>query len=101
MAEEAAISFLLDNVKQLVAYQPHLIKGAITDAILLQKDLEVLQQAFIEDATAKLNLWMKSQSFKVLMRPVREVIFEAEDAIDSFVIQAAEKKTQSFFFLIP
>ncbi|XP_073142744.1 putative disease resistance RPP13-like protein 3 isoform X2 [Henckelia pumila] len=93
MAEEAAISFLLDNVKQLLAEQYHLIKGATDEVKLLQGDLEILR-AFIEDATAKRN---KDQTLKVLMRQVREVIFEAEDAIDTFVIQAAEKKTQSFF----
>lgn len=93
MAEEAAISFLLDNVKQLLAHQIHLIRGANDEVVLLQKDLEILQ-AFIEDASAKKN---KDQALKVLMRQVKDVIFEAEDAIDTFVIQAAEKKTQGFF----
>ncbi|KZV44542.1 hypothetical protein F511_17448 [Dorcoceras hygrometricum] len=93
MAEEAAISFLLDNVKQLLRDQLHLIKGAESEVNGLQKDLEVLQ-AFIEDNTAKKN---KDQTLKVLMRRVRELIFEAEDVIDASVIQAAEKKTQSFF----
>ncbi|XP_073064635.1 putative late blight resistance protein homolog R1A-10 [Primulina eburnea] len=60
---------------------------------LLQNDLEILQ-AFIKKSSAKKN---KDEALKILMRQVKDVIFEAEDAIDTFVIQAAEKKRQSLF----
>ncbi|KAL2254089.1 UNVERIFIED_CONTAM: putative late blight resistance protein R1A-10 [Sesamum indicum] len=82
---EAAVTFLLENLQQLVADQLSLISGAQNELEQLQNELD-LMKSFLEDSASKR---VKSELFKTLEKQIREIVYTAEDTIDTCVSQAA------------
>ncbi|GAB2296710.1 hypothetical protein Dimus_030818 [Dionaea muscipula] len=89
---DIAIQFLLDNLRQIVVYNAKLFMNVKDEVEGLIEDLEMLK-AFIEDSSEK------SREYKVvqtLVTKIRTLTFEAEDAIDIFVMEASVPKTQKW-----
>ncbi|KAL0384875.1 UNVERIFIED_CONTAM: putative late blight resistance proteinR1A-10 [Sesamum radiatum] len=82
---EAAVTFLLENLQQLVSDQLSLISGAQNELEQLQNELD-LMKSFLEDSASKR---VKSELFKTLEKQIREIVYTAEDTIDTCVSQAA------------
>ncbi|KAK4427719.1 putative disease resistance protein [Sesamum alatum] len=82
---EAAVTFLLENLQQLVTDQINLISGAETDLAELQNELD-LMKSFLQDSASKR---VKSELFKTLEKQIRDIVYTAEDTIDTCVSQAA------------
>ncbi|XP_042039506.1 putative late blight resistance protein homolog R1A-10 [Salvia splendens] len=78
---DAAVTFLLENVVQLVTYQVNLIGGAEDELNRLKKDLGTLN-SFLRDAAKMAN---KPEGFRDIERRIRDVVYEAEDTIDSCI----------------
>ncbi|KAK4394848.1 putative disease resistance protein [Sesamum angolense] len=90
---DAAVEFLLDNLQQLLIHHAHLISDAKNQVEKLESDLRLFK-AFLRDSTKKRR---KDDSLRVLVRQIRDVVYEAEDIIDALVTQAAESKSKSYF----
>ncbi|KAK6127626.1 hypothetical protein DH2020_038631 [Rehmannia glutinosa] len=76
---DAAVEFLLENLKQLLLHHAHLIKDAKN-----------------QDTTTKKR--KKDETLQVLVRQICDVVYDAEDVIDAFATQAAEIKSKGYFF---
>ncbi|KAL7149326.1 hypothetical protein ABFS83_05G032200 [Erythranthe nasuta] len=87
---DAAVEFLLENLKQLLLYNAKLITDIKDQVEFLYNDL-TLFKAFLKDSTDKRS---KHETLKELVKQIRNVVYEAEDAIDSFVAQAAAHKAR-------
>lgn len=93
---DAAVEFLLENLKQLLLYHVDLIKDAKYQLEKLENDLRLFK-AFLKDSRKKRR---KDEKLRELVRQIQSVVYEAEDVIDSIVTQAAEgkSKSKSYFF---
>lgn len=89
---DVALQFLLDNLKQLVVYNAKLFIDVKDEVKGLIEDLEMLK-AFIEDSAEKSREYTAVQ---VLVTKIRALTFEAEDAIDVFVMEASVPKSQKW-----
>lgn len=87
---DAAVEFLLENLKQLLLYNANLILDVKDQVEFLYNDL-TLFKAFLKDSTEKRN---KHETLKELVKQIRNVVYEAEDAIDTFVAHAAVHKAR-------
>ncbi|XP_047937620.1 putative late blight resistance protein homolog R1B-17 [Salvia hispanica] len=87
---DAAVEFLLENLKQLLLYNANLILDVKDQVELLYNDL-TLFKAFLKDSTEKRS---KHETLKELVKHIRNVVYEAEDAIDTFVAHAAVHKAR-------
>lgn len=87
---DAAVEFLLENLKQLLLYNAKLILDIKDQVEFLYNDL-TLFKAFLRDSTEKRS---KHEYLKELVKQIRNVVYEAEDAIDSFVAHAAVHKAR-------
>lgn len=90
---DAAVTFLLENVVQLVRHQVSLIGGAERELELLKKDLVSLN-IFLRDAAKMPN---KPEGFRDIESRIRDVVYEAEDTIDSCMTHAAAAKQKKSF----
>ncbi|GER52525.1 NBS-LRR type resistance protein [Striga asiatica] len=90
---DAAIEFLLENLKQLLLTKAELISSSKSQVERLEKDL-CLFNAFLKDSTKKRR---KDLRLRELVRQIRDVVYEAEDVIDAFVTQAADTKSKNYF----
>ncbi|KAA8529828.1 hypothetical protein F0562_034368 [Nyssa sinensis] len=90
---DAAVEFLLGNLKQLLVYNAHLIFEVKNQVESLCEELRTLT-AFVKDSTEKGS---KFATVKQLVRRIRIVVYKAEDVIDKFVVQAAVQKQRSGF----
>lgn len=88
---DAAVEFLLGNLKQLLVYNIHLISDLKDEIGSLCNELRMLA-AFVKDASEKQT---KHSTVKVLVRQIRVAVYEAEDVIDAFVVHAAVQKARS------
>ncbi|KAF7124179.1 hypothetical protein RHSIM_Rhsim12G0206700 [Rhododendron simsii] len=91
---DAAIGFLLDNLKQLVQYNFNLIKNVRNEVDGLIRDLPFLK-ALIEEST---ETGSEDRVVKSLVTRIRDLTFEAEDAIDCYtVVEATGQKGKKWF----
>ncbi|KAI7993538.1 putative disease resistance protein RDL5 [Camellia lanceoleosa] len=89
----AAVDFLLLNLKQLLMYNADLISGVKQQVVCLHDELSMLK-AFLKDSTEKGSEY---EIVKQLVRQIRDVVYAAEDAIDTFVVHAAMQRARSTF----
>ncbi|XP_058201402.1 disease resistance protein RPP13-like [Rhododendron vialii] len=89
---DVALQFLLDNLQHLVVYNANLFIDVKDEVKGLIEDLEMLK-AFIEDSAEKSR---ESKAVQVLVTNIRALTFEAEDAIDVFVMEASVPKSQKW-----
>lgn len=85
------VEFLLDNLKQLLLYNSDLIYGVKGQVDSLYKELS-LMKAFLKDSKEKRSEY---EYVRELVRQIRDVAYEAEDTIDTFVVNAAMQKERS------
>ncbi|KAL0284066.1 UNVERIFIED_CONTAM: putative disease resistance protein [Sesamum radiatum] len=85
---EAAVTFLLENLQQLVADQLSLISGAQNELEQLQNELD-LMKSFLEDSASKR---VKSELFKTLEKQIRDIVYTAEDTIDTCSLREEKVK---------
>ncbi|GER56742.1 NBS-LRR type resistance protein [Striga asiatica] len=90
---DAAVEFLLENLKHLLLTKAELISSAKSQVERLEKDLRLFN-AFLKDSTKKRR---KDRRLQELVRQIRDVVYEAEDVIDAFVTQATETKSTNYF----
>ncbi|KAH6832301.1 hypothetical protein C2S53_005650 [Perilla frutescens var. hirtella] len=90
---DAAVEFLLNNLKDLLVYHTHLISDTKSQIEGLERDLRVFR-AFLRDSVKKRK---KDEGIQMLVRNIRDVVYEVEDIIDAFVTQATEIKAQNYF----
>ncbi|KVH96369.1 disease resistance protein RPP13-like [Cynara cardunculus var. scolymus] len=88
---DAVVEFLLDNLKQLLLYNSDLICGVKGQVDSLYKELS-LMKAFLKDSKEKRSEY---EYIRELVRQIRDVAYEAEDTIDTFVVNAAMQKERS------
>ncbi|XP_057770474.1 probable disease resistance RPP8-like protein 2 [Salvia miltiorrhiza] len=91
---DAAVEFLLDNLKQLLIHHAQLIKDAKGQVEQLEDNVGFFKSFLKKVSSKKLR---KDETLKALVRDIRGVIYDADDIIDAFVTQAAEKKTMNYF----
>lgn len=84
------MEFLLENLKQLLLYNANLIFDIKSQVEYLYNDL-TLFKAFLKDSTEKRS---KHETLKELVKQIRNVVYDAEDAIDTFVAHAAVHKAR-------
>ncbi|KAL8474690.1 hypothetical protein ACS0TY_030492 [Phlomoides rotata] len=92
---DAAVEFLLENLKQLLLHHAHLIKDAKNQLEKLERELRFLK-AFLRDSTKSRR---KDETLKALIQEIRDVVYEAEDIIDTYVTQAAAAEAKSLSFI--
>ncbi|PIN04261.1 hypothetical protein CDL12_23205 [Handroanthus impetiginosus] len=91
---DAAVEFLLNNLKDLLLYHTHLIEDAKSQIEILENDLTMFKAFLEEYSTNKRN---KNKALKQLMKEIRDIVYEAEDIIDTYITQTAEDKARSVF----
>lgn len=89
---EPAVSFLLENVSQLLEYHGSLISGAEYELRQLTMDLDLLK-AYLRDWAMKPKEEEALGNFK---RQLKEVVYELEDTIDSYLTYEAAPKNINF-----
>lgn len=88
---DAAVGFLLENVLQLLLYNSDLISGVKEQVESLYRELS-LMNAFLKDSKEKRSQY---EVVREIVRQIRDVAYEAEDIIDTFVVTAALQKTRN------
>ncbi|XP_042037488.1 putative late blight resistance protein homolog R1A-10 isoform X2 [Salvia splendens] len=91
---DAAVTFLLENLGQLLKHHVSLIGGVDRELDLLKKDLESLSTILSKYS----KMPNKPEGFRDLERRIRDVVYEAEDTIDSCIAAAYNKHSLSSDF---
>ncbi|CAL5427990.1 unnamed protein product [Camellia sinensis] len=89
----AAVDFLQLNLKQLLVYNADLISGVKQQVVCLHDELSLLK-AFLKDSTEKHSEY---EIVKRLVRKIKDLVYAAEDAIDTFVSHAAMQRSGRTF----
>lgn len=92
MSAEAALTFLLQNVKDLLASNKGFIAGAETELKLLQDELDNLRHFLQESA----QIHKEEDQFNELQLQIRDVVYDVEDVIDTCLTKVAVKTRNPF-----
>ncbi|KAH6772027.1 hypothetical protein C2S52_005214 [Perilla frutescens var. hirtella] len=87
---EAAVTFLLEQVKEVVKEYKDLISGAESEFNLLNSELGLLK-AFLKDAAKATK---QEHLFREMEKQIRDVVYEVEDTIDTCLTKAIEVKVK-------
>ncbi|KAL7589893.1 hypothetical protein Lser_V15G40183 [Lactuca serriola] len=90
---DAAVEFLLGNLKQLLVYNANLISSVKDQVDSLCNDLRLLA-AFVKETTESRS---KNTVVNVLVRRIRIEVYKAEDIVDMYVFHASIQKSRSSF----
>lgn len=85
------MTFLLEEVKEVLKWYKDLISGAENEFQQLNNDLSLLK-AYLKDAAKKTK---KEEVFRELERQIREVVYDAEDTIENCLAKAAAAKEKN------
>ncbi|XP_027114242.1 putative late blight resistance protein homolog R1A-3 [Coffea arabica] len=85
---DAALGFILQNLKESVQYNAELIGGVKDNVKELCEDLETLR-AFIREYTDK---YSDNEILEKLASKIRGVVYRAEDAIETYISCASVQK---------
>ncbi|CAA3022791.1 late blight resistance homolog R1B-17 [Olea europaea subsp. europaea] len=88
---DAAVTFLLEKLYQLLRYNADLISNVKGDVESLYSELEYLT-AFLKDSTETRN---SNELMKMMVKKTREVVYEAEDAVELFVSVTSEQRARN------
>ncbi|KAL1561025.1 putative late blight resistance protein R1A-10 [Salvia divinorum] len=88
---EAAVTFLLEQLKEVVVGYADLIAGAESEFNQLNYDLDLLK-AFLKEMAKKKK---KDKLLKLLEGRIRHVVYEVEDTIDTCLTKAIELKARN------
>lgn len=91
---EAAVSFLLEGLKDILIHNVDLISGARNEFQQLTDDLDLLNAS-----VAKLMLKRKEEEgpLREILKQIREGVYEVEDTIDALLTQAYSQNSKNFF----
>lgn len=89
---DATVGFLLQNLKEILIYNADLIGGLEDNVRDLCVDLETLK-GFIRQYTKKQS---KNDILKGVLKEIRNVVNDAEDAIETFLVEASIRNNRSF-----
>lgn len=92
---EAALDSLLDNLKQLLLYHTHLINDAKDPIQKLENGLRLFKE-FLRKADR--NRRKDDDTLSMITNQIRDIVYEAEDTIDTLVSHAAKIKSRSRLF---
>ncbi|XLT49882.1 hypothetical protein HN873_042486 [Arachis hypogaea] len=81
---DSVISFVLDNLSQLLAREANLLCGVDNRVTTLQNELSLIN-VFLKTSEGK----TKKEIYKEILRQIRDVAHQAEDVIDTFVVNVA------------
>ncbi|KAK1423638.1 hypothetical protein QVD17_18944 [Tagetes erecta] len=88
---DAAVTFLLDKLTQLLVYNVDLVSNVKDQVGLLHADLLVLK-AFIKEASESRS---KDAVLKEHLKRIRNEVYNAEDIVDMYLSYIFEKQSQS------
>ncbi|CAI9115177.1 OLC1v1016015C1 [Oldenlandia corymbosa var. corymbosa] len=89
---EAAVTFLLENISQALQHYYHLIGDARGNVAELQQQLEELKSVMNDFSRYNHD----SEIVEGVVKDIKAVIFEAEDAVDTFLLYAGAQKARSW-----
>ncbi|CDP16255.1 unnamed protein product [Coffea canephora] len=87
---EAAVSFVLENLKQILVYNSHLIADVRENVEKLCDQLKILN-GFVKDYT---EMNCSTEALKALRRELKSVVSEAEDVVDKYIVHASMQKAR-------
>ena len=87
---EAAVSFVLENLKQILVYNSHLIADVRENVEKLCDQLKILN-GFVKDYT---EMNSNTEALKALRRELKSVVSEAEDVVDKYIVHASTQKAR-------
>ncbi|KAL1555474.1 late blight resistance protein R1-A-like [Salvia divinorum] len=91
---DAATEFLLNNLKELVLYEAHLINDTLGNVEKLKSDL-LHFQAFLKD-TVKMR--KSNERIKLMRKEIHDVVYDVEDIIDAYMVKHRDAGKSSRFF---
>ncbi|CAI9095833.1 OLC1v1031855C1 [Oldenlandia corymbosa var. corymbosa] len=89
---DAASSFLVDNIRQILMYKPHLIAEVRENFVELSQQLVILK-GLMKDFTSYHH---DTKFLKQMTNEIKSALDEAEDAIDTYILQAAVEKSRDW-----
>lgn len=93
MADIPALAILLDNLMETISYNTDLIGRAMSNDLKgLSDDLAVLRASIM-----KYPDWKKDNELtKKLENEIRDAVFEAENAIETYIVHASKQRHRGF-----
>ncbi|KAL1551250.1 putative late blight resistance protein R1A-10 [Salvia divinorum] len=91
---ESAVTFLLEQLKEVVVGYADLIAGAESEFDQLNRDLDLLK-AFLKEMAKKKKKKEEDKLLKLLEGRIRDVVYEVEDTIDTCLTKAIELKARN------
>ncbi|ERN19127.1 hypothetical protein AMTR_s00061p00152710 [Amborella trichopoda] len=80
---DGAVTFFLEKLNELLTHEVHLLYGVRRDIVWLRDELGTMR-AFLADADKRKS---SDSLVKVWVEQVREVVYDAEDILDEFMIR--------------
>nr|POE99643.1 putative disease resistance protein [Quercus suber] len=88
---ESVVSFLLQNLTQLLSQESKLLGGVEDQVRLLQNELSLIN-IFLKNTEEKRH---DNELLKEVVSQIRDVAYEAEDVIDTFIVTVTKHKRRS------
>ncbi|XP_022887347.1 putative late blight resistance protein homolog R1B-14 isoform X2 [Olea europaea var. sylvestris] len=90
---DATVTFIRENLKELIDSTSKQISEVNDKVKSLSDDLDFFKD-FLQDATKKP---IEDPAMEALVKQIRNAVYEAEDIVDEYVIEAAQYKSSSMF----
>ncbi|KAB5564276.1 hypothetical protein DKX38_004330 [Salix brachista] len=90
---EGSVNFLISKLAQVLDEEGQLLKGVQTEAEYISDELEFMK-AFLRVADA---MEERDPSLEVLVKKVRDIAYDMEDALDDFKLRLTHDRGQRFF----
>ncbi|GMY35971.1 disease resistance protein RPP13-like [Fagus crenata] len=87
---DSVVSFLLENLTQLLRQESNLLGGVQDQVRILHNELEMIS-VFLRSTEGKRD----DDSVKVVVSQIRDVAYEIEDVIDTFIVTATIHRKRS------
>ena len=87
---DTVVTFLLQNLTQLLIQESKLLSGVEDQVGLLQKELALIN-VFLQNSEGKRH----DKLVKEVVSQIRDVAYEAEDVIDTFIMTVTEHRRRS------
>ena len=87
----SAVTFLLANVSQLLKAEAELIGGVKDQVKILQNEFDIIK-VFLRNAEGEQD---EKSTLKEVVSQIRDAAYEAEDVIDTFIINAVMHRKRS------
>lgn len=88
---DSSVGFLVENLNELIKYKSDLIDGVKDKIEELCNDLQMLKNFISKYAQKQSN----SADLESLISEIKAVVYEAEDAIDTYVVHVSLRKRRS------